>query len=103
MDAGGQASIIDEDPSRFVTLTIGLHLEVTDVSALQAAIDAIDGPPADALTKQLRSLPADLIGRLFGHAFRPTQLLEQLPGVIVDGGWSATDVDRDGPPQPLRT
>lgn len=99
MDAGGQTPITDEDRSRFVSLTIGLHLEVTDVFALQAAIDAIEAPPADALTGHLRSIPANLIGRLCNHAFRPTQLLEQLPGVIVHSGWSTTDVDRDGPPQ----
>ena len=91
---------MEEDRSRFVLLTIGLHVEATDVSALQAAVAALDGPPADALDEQLRSIPADLIGRLFGQGFRPTQLLEQLPGVIVHSGWSTTDVDHDGPPQP---
>lgn len=72
------------------------------MSALQAAVAALDGPLEDALGEQLTSGPADLIGRLFGHVFRPAQLLERLPGVIVHSGWSATDVDRDGPPQPPR-
>lgn len=101
MGAGGQPPITDEDRGRFVVLTIGLHVEATDVPALQAAVAALDGPPSDAVDEQLRSIPADLIGRLFGHHFQPTQLLEQLPGVTVHGGWTTTDVDRDGPPKPL--
>lgn len=94
-----QAPITDEDRSRFVVLTIGLDVEATDVPALQAAVAALDGPPEDAIGGELLSIPAELIGRLFGQAFRPTQLLEQLPGVIVHSGWSATDIDRDWPPQ----
>lgn len=91
---GDQPPITDEDRGRFVVVTIGLHVEATAVSALHAAVAALDGPPADALDEQLRNIPADIIGRLFGHAFRPTQLF----GVIVHSGWSTSEVDRDGPP-----
>lgn len=90
----------DDDRSRFVSLTLGLHVEVTDLPAVLAALTALDGPPEDELVERLRNIPANAVGQLFGQLVRPWDLVRDIPGVRLRSSWSSAGSDPDGGPVP---
>ena len=71
--------------SRFVEVACLVRMEVTDVPALQAAVQRLDGPPADALYEQLREVPAVLVGRLVEASL----LVAGLPGLRLTASSSS--------------
>ncbi len=77
----------------FVEVTVTLRVQVLDQAALLAAVDQLDGPPADAFEHAVRAVPANCVGRLIN----PTRLLVDLPGVASAGSSiSANDLAEGG-------
>lgn len=64
--------------SLLVEVQMTHRLEVTDLAALQAAVEVLDGPPQDEMDRRLRQVPANLVGSLF----RGPLPLPDLPGVV---------------------
>ena len=62
-DDGSKADA-EAPPSRFVEVQVTYRLEVTDLAALQAAVEVLDGPPHDDVARRLRQVPANLVGWL---------------------------------------
>ncbi len=82
----------DAPPSRFVEVRLTHQLEVVDVEALRAAVEALDGPPRDDLARRLREVPANLVANLM----RGPLPLPDLPGVMRRrGSLSAGDYAPD--------
>ena len=72
----------DPEPSRFVEVQVTHQFEVTDLAALQLAVEELNGAPSDEVDRRLRQVPANLVGWLFQGLQPP---LPDLPGVIRRG------------------
>jgi hypothetical protein len=77
----------------FVEVAVTLRVQVLDQAALLAAVEQLDGPPAEAFEHAVRALPANCVGRLIN----PTRLLlVDLPGVAPAGCSVSANDSLDG-------